>query len=108
MIIKPVRNNVIFQFVDETVAGKRFVNQTFSGILIHSSDTNQSGVPRWAKVTHVGPDAYDVEVGEYVLVENGMWTTGFTVRDDWGVPSRYWKTEDSKILMAADEPQTTY
>ena len=106
--IKAVRKNVLFQFVEESVAGKRFINSTKSGIIIHSSDGNQAVTPRWGKVTHVGPEVDELKVGEYVLIEPGKWTVGFTVRDWHGDPHRYWKTDVDKILLAADEPQTTY
>ena len=100
--IEAVGNHVIFQFVEKALMG-RFVNEAHSGLLISSEDTSQTLYPRWAKATHVGPDVNGVEVGDYILIEGGKWTTGFMVGGD-----RYWKTDDTVIILASDEPGTTY
>lgn len=100
--IEAVGNNVIFQFVEHSLYG-RFVNEAASGLLISSEDTSQTTYPRWAKVTHVGPEARDVKAGDYALIEAGKWTTGFKVGDQ-----RYWKTDDTVIILVSDTPGTTY
>jgi co-chaperonin GroES (HSP10) len=96
------RNNVLFQFEEDTTSN-RFVNATSSGILISAADQNQSGVARWAKVTHIGEQVEDVKVGEYILLEPGRWTSGFYVDGQ-----RYWKTDVDQILATSDEPYSTY
>jgi co-chaperonin GroES (HSP10) len=100
--IVAVRKNIIFQFVEDVTA-KRFVNSTASGIIISQQDGVQASVPRWGKVTHVGPEVVDVNVGDFVLIEAGKWTTGFYVNKE-----RYWKTDEERVMAIGDEPTTTY
>jgi len=102
MTIEAVRNNVIFQFVED-VTSTRFVNSTASGIIISSQDGTQASIPRWGQVTHVGPEVIDVSVGDFVLVEAGMWTSGFYLDG-----ARYWKTDEDKVMGISDTPLTTY
>lgn len=101
-VIVPIKNHVIFQFVED-VTSTRFMNSSKAGLIISSQDGNQSAIPRWGKVTHVGPDVNGISVGDHVLIEAGKWTTGFYVD---GV--RYWKTDDEVVLALGDEPTTTY
>ena len=96
------RKNVLFQFIEDAI-GNRFVNKAASGIIISSTDLNQSGIARWGKVTHIGEQVDEVQVGEYILLEPGKWTAGFYVDG-----TRYWKTDVDQILLTADEPTGTY
>lgn len=96
------RKNIIFKFVEEAM-GNRFINRAKSGLVISSQDTNQSGVSRWGRVTHVGSDVEDVNVDDYILIEPGKWTSGFYVD---GV--RFWKTDEDRVLAVSDEPAHTY
>ena len=102
MDLSTFSKNVIFQFVED-VTSTRFVNSTSTGLIISSQDTNQTGMPRWGKVTHIGPEVLDVKVGDYILIEGGKWTTGFTVGSE-----RYWKTDEDVIMAIGDTPSTTY
>lgn len=94
--------NIIFQFNEDTISN-RFINKTSSGIIISAADQNQSGVARWAKVTHIGPEVDEVQVGDYILLEPGRWTSGFYVDDQ-----RYWKTDIDQVLAVSDTPDSTY
>ena len=88
----------------DDVTDKRFVNSTSSGILLTLSHGAQSGIPRWGKITHLGPKVDpDLHVGEHILIEAGKWTVGFTFNNQ-----RYWKTDDSYILGVSDEVFTTF
>lgn len=99
----PVRNNIIFKFVEATSVG-RFINSTDSNIIISSQDLNQSGVPRWAEVKEVGPlVSEEIKPGIFILIEAGMWTPGFVIDD-----ITYWKTDDKKILAVSESPSSTY
>lgn len=100
--IEAIQNNIIFQFVED-VTQTRFVNKAASGILVASGDGNQTVYPRWGKALHVGPDVREVKPGDYIMIEPGKWTFGFIVED-----VRYWKTDEDKVICAADEPGTTY
>ena len=100
--ISALSNNIIFQFVED-ITSSRLVNSSSSGIIISSQDKTQTGVPRWGKVTNVGPDVLDVKVDDFVLIEHGKWTPGFYVDG-----KRYWKTDEDMIMCTGDEPTATY
>lgn len=100
--IVPIKNNIIFQFVED-VTSTRFVNSSKAGLIISSQDGNQSAIPRWGKVTQVGPNVKDVKEGDYILIEAGKWTTGFYVDK-----VRYWKTDEDVVLAQSDTPTSTY
>ena len=101
-IIEAIEANVIFQFVED-VTQTRFVNSSESGIIINSGDGNQTLMPRWGKVLHVGPDVLEVIPGDYILIEPGKWTFSFRVGEE-----RYWKTDETMIIGVSDEPGYTY
>lgn len=95
--LKPLGNNVMFSFIDETGGSKgRFHDRpTEAGIiLVSSADSNKKH--RWGKVVAAGPKA-EVNTGDYILVEALMWMEGTSVD---GV--KVWKTDDSKILAVTD------
>jgi hypothetical protein len=56
--------------------------KTASGLIIKDDNGTTRGVyPRWAKVYKKGPDNNDpYEVGQWILIEHGRWTRGFTVK----------------------------
>jgi co-chaperonin GroES (HSP10) len=100
-MIRPLGNAVFFQFADETSV-TRFNNKTKTGIIIAGGD--QSEVARWGKVTDVGPEVRDITVGDYVLIEKGMWTQGFDAGDN----KRTWKTDEEKICVVSSEPIASF
>lgn len=103
MNIESVNNNVIFKFIDETLHNK-FINSSKAGIVISSLDiAKQSNIPRWGRVTKVGPLVEHINEGDYILIEQGKWTQGFYVDN-----VRYWKTDDKMIMATSDEPGTVY
>jgi len=102
MNIKAIENNVIFQFVED-VTQTRFVNSAASGFIISSTDNNQTLDPRWGKAISVGPDVTEIKNNDFILIEQGKWTTSFRIGND-----RYWKTDDSKIIGVSDIPGKTY
>lgn len=102
MIIEPVRNYVIFTFVEDINNG-RFINKTSGQIIIHSDDLAQTTTARWGKVTEIGPRVDAVKIGDFILIEPGKWTTHFYVDG-----KRFWKTDEDQIMATADEPGSTY
>lgn len=103
MTIFPIKNNVLFQFLDEISGPKRkFTDRkTEGGIILPVLDSGQKS-PRWGKVLAAGPEA-DVKVGEYVLIETLMWSNGTQVD---GV--KLWKTDDSKVMLVTNDVTETY
>lgn len=98
----PIRDNVMFQFLDATGGGKgKFTDRaTASGIII-AQDEMQQKLPRWGCVTAVGPKS-QVKPGEYILIEALMWTYGTEINDE-----KYWKTDDTRIMMVTDDAELT-
>ena len=102
MNLRPLLNGIFFQFTEEATPST-FVNTTKSGIMIAQGKGDQSNVPRWGKVTDIGPDVFDVAVDDFVLVEAGKWTVGFE-----RARVRQWKTDQDHVLIVADEPGSAY
>jgi co-chaperonin GroES (HSP10) len=98
MKILPLRNNIMFRFLDETSGskGKFSERKLASGIVLPTLDSAQKS-PRWGEVIAAGPDA-QVKEGEYILIESLQWTFGTEVDG-----RKMWKTDDSKIIMATDD-----
>jgi co-chaperonin GroES (HSP10) len=104
--MEAVGNNIIFQFVDE-VTSTRFKNTSASGLIISSEDGNQTASPRWAEVLAIGPNVKEVRNGDFILIEPGKWTFGFTLGDD-RVADRFWKTDEDRVIAISDAPGNTY
>lgn len=102
MKLQPLRNNIMFQFLDETSGkqGKFKDRVTSGGIVLPTLDSGQK-LPRWGRVVAVGPDA-QVEVGEYILIEALMWSFGTEFEGE-----KLWKTDDSKVLMVTTDISET-
>ena len=67
----PLGTKIIGKMVDGYVEKK-----TLGGLIIQDEDATVEAIrPRWFEVTHVGPDQIDVAVGDWVLVEQGRWTS---------------------------------
>lgn len=105
MNIKPIRNVVMFQFLDATGGskGKFDGGKTEGGIIIPVLDSEQK-IPRWGEVVALGPDAASsgLNVGDFILVEALMWSFGTKINDE-----KMWKTDDTKILMVTNDRDVT-
>jgi len=97
MILKPLRNNVMFKFLDETAGSKgAFTESTLSSIIIPRTNTTQK-VARWGEVIAAGPDT-QVVPGDFILIESLMWMEAVKVDDE-----KVWKTDDSKVLAVTND-----
>ena len=99
--IRPIKNHVIFQFVEEMVRHMgvaQFEQKTDWGFtFVRVDESTQS--PRWGIVTHVGPETDEaIEVGMKVLIENLQWTNEFEVDGQ-----KYWRTDSDHILAIDDD-----
>jgi co-chaperonin GroES (HSP10) len=103
MKILPLRNNIMFCFLDETSGSKgKFTERKLaSGIVLPTLDSSQK-LPRWGEVLAAGPES-QVKPGEYILIESLMWTFGTEVDGQ-----KMWKTDDQKIIMVTDDINETY
>ena len=100
MNIRPLGNNIIFTFIEETTGKKgAFVERPLkSGILLPQS-ANRQKIARWGKVVAVGPKVEGISPGEFVLIEALMWTFGA----DTGEGEKVWKTDDTKVLLVTSD-----
>lgn len=100
----PLKENV---FVDELDRG---VHLTHGGIIIPDDNMTDRGIhPRWARVWAIGPDVQGIEVGEWLLIEHGRWTTGIDMRLPSGLV-RVWRIEWPKaVILASDtDPRANF
>lgn len=95
---RPLKGKV---FVTDLEAGVRL---TTSGIIIPDDDMRNSGIRnRWARVWAIGPEVYDVIVGDWILLEHGRWTNGIDLEIPSGEVIRVWMADyPEHALMAAD------
>lgn len=104
--VYPLRDVVLFQFLDETGGSKgRFHDRvTGSGIILASSVSSQK-VHRWGRVYAVGPDVKDdLKPGDFILIEALMWVEGIKLDAD----TKIWKTDPSKVLLVTTDINETY
>ena len=74
--------------------------KTSSGIIVSSGNGKTHGIhPRWARVFKVGNKQESVECGQWVLVEHGRWTRGYTLPN--GDVIR--KIDTSAMIAVSDE-----
>jgi co-chaperonin GroES (HSP10) len=104
MQLHPLKNNIMFRFLDDTggAKGKFTDRKTPSGIIIPQHD-NQQKQPRWGEVLAVGPEVDGINIGDFIYIETLMWSYGTEVD---GV--KMWKTDDTKVIFVTnDELETT-
>ena len=94
MNVKPLHNNVLFKFLDETRNGY-FVEKRLSGIIVdlgknhkYSSDMCRLGV-----VEAVGPEVTIVKVGDTIAIKALMWTAQIEIEGQ-----RVSMTEEKHII----------
>ena len=78
---------------------------TKQGIIIKKTLGKESGVtPRRMEVFDVGPEIDFVKPGQWVYVEYGRWTEGFTVKDErLEEGKKLWKVDPNGCMLVADE-----
>lgn len=96
--IKPLANNVLFQFTD-TVHSGMFYDVEKSGIIVGKNSDNSAKQPRWGTVLAVGPDVKpdEVAIGNKILIESLRWTEAYKVD---GIS--YWFTRVNEIMCVQD------
>lgn len=100
--LRPLGNTVLFKFLDETGGARgEFSERSRSGLIIPKLETTQKG-ERWGQVLAVGPDATDVNVDEFILIEPLMWTRGEVFEGQ-----KVWKTNPDKIMLITTDSSIT-
>jgi len=100
--LRPVGSTVLFKFLDETSGSKgAFSERTRSGLIVPQLRATQKG-ERWGEVVGAGPDAQDVQPGDYILIEPLMWTPGSVYEGE-----KIWKTNPDKIMAVTNDLKLT-
>lgn len=84
---------------------------TKHGIIVKATiGTSEGTTPRWFKVFEVGPDVDWIEPGQWVYVEYGRWSEGFTCNDDERLEEgqKVWLVENKACMAVADEKPETF
>jgi co-chaperonin GroES (HSP10) len=98
MNIKPIKNNIIFQFVDRVNSQGQFEkDRTDSGIYLQASVDDSAKQPRWVNVVAVGPGCETVKPGMQALLPNLRWTSYFSMDGQ-----KYWKTDEKEVVAVRD------
>lgn len=92
MTIKPIKKHILFSFLEKTNSKGQFERKTESGLILTSDFDNSAKSPRWAVITHVGPDS-EYLVGQKILIQPLMWTEHIVFQG-----KKMWKTDDSKVV----------
>lgn len=98
MNIKPLGNNIMFQFLETTVGKRGEFLERHSFLVIPKTNSSQK-VARWGKVLAVGPKVDGVVPGDYILIEALMWMEGVKLNE----AEKVWKTDDSKVLCVTND-----
>jgi co-chaperonin GroES (HSP10) len=97
-ILRPVRDNIL---VTDMEFG---MERTKSGLYIQSDDGKSSGVhPRWARVYAIGKEQTHVKVGDWILLEHGRWSRGFTYETENGDKITIHLADKDAILLVSDQ-----
>jgi hypothetical protein len=103
-ILRPLRNTILFHFLDQTAGAKgRFLERTKGSIIIPVLDSVQHKTDRWGKVVSVGPDVVGVAPGEFILIAALRWTFASEFEGQ-----KVWKTNDNEVIVVTDDEDSTY
>ena len=100
--LKPVKDHII-------VCDMHFSERiSHGGLIILNDDMKSSGIrPRWAQVYAVGPDIWEVKVGQYIMIAHGRWSRGQAIEDEEG-EKVIRKVDPNDILLVSDTPVNDY
>lgn len=93
MQLRPIRNHIVFQFIDEVDNKGQFVKTTKWGFVIPGHFDNSAKAPRWGTVVGVGPETKHCKVGQQVLINALKWTESAKFDGE-----RIWRTDDTQIV----------
>jgi len=86
--------------VEEMEFGERSLS---SGLILMNDDGKGYGIrPRWGKIYAVGPEQQDVVEGQWVMVDHGRWSRGYSIEQD-GVVNTIRKVDPKDMLLVSDE-----
>lgn len=98
--IRPLHDKVL-GYMAEPLGHNRKTN---GGVIVTDDTTTETFVrPRWFKVTHIGPNQHDIEVGQYVLVPHGRWSRGVDVDNTMKEQDKLFLIDHNDILGTQHE-----
>jgi len=78
------------------------VRLSTGGLILLNDNGKSTGIrPRWGRVYAVGPDQFDVTVGQWICVDHGRWTRGLDIEDESGKRTIR-KIDPKDILLVSD------
>lgn len=101
MKLTPIKNNILFKFIDKMDINGQFIEETSWGLVISGHFDTSAKQPRWVEVIEVGPECKDVKVGQQALVGALRWTPHFIANE-----SKMWKTDEDQIFVLRDTPDS--
>jgi hypothetical protein len=96
--LRVLKNNIIFQFLEETTDSGGFQQKTKDSFIIVETKGSQMDRPRWGRVISVGNDVVDVKPNDYIYVKALQWSPKFMYKME-----KFWTTNDEQILAVTEE-----
>lgn len=95
--VQAIGDKILAEMIDRPENFK----QRKSGIIIQEKDGTANAIRnRWFKIHAVGPDVnFEINPGEYVLVEHGRWSNGMKVSNDL----KLYLLDNKDCLAVSDE-----
>lgn len=95
--VEAIGDKILAEMIDRPQDFK----QRKSGIIIAEKDGTTAAIRnRWFKIHAVGPDVeFEINEGQYVLVEHGRWSNGMKVSDDL----KLYLLDNKDCLAVSDE-----
>ncbi len=92
--LKPLKNNIVFQFMDEVTSKGQFVEaMSTRGLFMTASHDDSAKRPRWCRVVAVGPDCMTVKPDDLILLPSLRWSESAKMSGQ-----SYWKTNEDEVV----------
>lgn len=99
MNIKPLHDKFFFIFIEDVLSTNFLPRSTGGIILTDNYDYAEVKKPQWGQVIAIGSSvSSDIEVGMFVLIEPGKWTTRI-ITDEL----TFWQSEENFVMMTSDD-----
>lgn len=96
-MLVPLKNRILFHFVDRVKDGKFIRSETEQGLIIDfGNDYNYSASNcRVGIVESVGPDVTEYKKGDHILIKPLMWSEGILEHQDGDT---LWVTDEDQVV----------
>lgn len=94
MSLKPIKNTILFKFIDHVNTKGEFERQrSAGGIFLQAGYDDSAKMPRWATVVRVGPTCEFVTEGQDILIPALRWTPVINHEGE-----SFWKTDEKEVV----------